>query len=172
MTIPARRATKKEVNGEVREPPAQGILPSGLELDAKDQTNSAENRRILIADMNNTEIFELCEESSKQQYLDCNAYWGKSVIYWSCGRNMKYSQSPTEFDQNNRRHLNPSSIRTAVAGPNTDFLNDKECASMTESPWRNISTQQQELREFKIRRLDSHFKQRTQQPLNQRPDFA
>ena len=29
----------------------------------------------LIADMNNTEIFELCENSSKQQCLDCNAYW-------------------------------------------------------------------------------------------------
>ena len=27
----------------------------------------------LIADMNNTEIFEFCENSSKQQCLDCNA---------------------------------------------------------------------------------------------------
>ena len=29
----------------------------------------------LIADMNNTEIFELCENSSTQQCPDCNAYW-------------------------------------------------------------------------------------------------
>ena len=29
----------------------------------------------LIADLNNTEVFELCENSSTQQCLDCNAYW-------------------------------------------------------------------------------------------------
>ena len=29
----------------------------------------------LIADLNNTDIFELCETSSKQQCLDCNAHW-------------------------------------------------------------------------------------------------
>ena len=29
----------------------------------------------LIADLNNTEIFELCENSSKQQCRDCNLYW-------------------------------------------------------------------------------------------------
>ena len=29
----------------------------------------------LIADMHNTEIFELCENSSEQQCPDCNAYW-------------------------------------------------------------------------------------------------
>ena len=29
----------------------------------------------LIADMNNIEIFELCENYSKQQCPDCNAYW-------------------------------------------------------------------------------------------------
>ena len=29
----------------------------------------------LTADMDNTEIFELCENSSKQQCPDCNVYW-------------------------------------------------------------------------------------------------
>ena len=56
----------------------------------------------LIADMNNTEIFELCENSSKQQCPCCNAYWEMGIIYCSCGRNMKSTRSPTEFDQNNR----------------------------------------------------------------------
>ena len=41
----------------------------------------------LIADMNNTENFE---------------FWEIGIIYCSCGRNMRSSQSPTEFDQNNR----------------------------------------------------------------------
>ena len=56
----------------------------------------------LIADLNNTEIFELCEKSSNQQCLDRNANWDIGIINCSCGRNMKSSRSPTEFDQNNR----------------------------------------------------------------------
>ena len=51
----------------------------------------------LIADVNNTEIFELCENSSNQQCLECNTYWENGVIYCSCGRNMKSSQSPTNM---------------------------------------------------------------------------
>ena len=38
----------------------------------------------LLADMNNTEIFELCENSSKQQCLECNTYWEIGIIYCSC----------------------------------------------------------------------------------------
>ena len=56
----------------------------------------------MIADLNNTEIFELCKNSSKQQCLDCNAYRERRIIYCSCGRNTKSSRSPTQFDQNNR----------------------------------------------------------------------
>ena len=35
----------------------------------------SEESQDLIADMNNTEIFELYKNSSKQQCLDCNAHW-------------------------------------------------------------------------------------------------
>ena len=55
----------------------------------------------LIADMNNTEIFELCENSSKHQCPECNTHWDIELIYCSCGRNMKYSRSSTTFQQNN-----------------------------------------------------------------------
>ena len=56
----------------------------------------------LIADMTNTEIFELCENSSKQQCPDCNTYWEMGIICCSCGRNLQSTRSSTEFDQNNR----------------------------------------------------------------------
>ena len=56
----------------------------------------------LIADLNNTEIFELCDNSSKQQCPNCDTYWELGIICCSCGRSMKSSWSPTEFDQNNR----------------------------------------------------------------------
>ena len=52
----------------------------------------------LIADMNNTEIFELCENSSKQQCLDCNACWEVNIIYCSCGRCLKSTRCPAGFD--------------------------------------------------------------------------
>ena len=52
--------------------------------------------------MNNAEIFEFCENSSKLQCPDCYAYWEMGIIYCSCGRNWKSTRSPTEFDQKNR----------------------------------------------------------------------
>ena len=64
----------------------------------------------LIANMNITEILELCENSSKQQCLDCNAKWEIGIIYCSCGRNMESTRSPTEFNQNNR--ASPQSLDT------------------------------------------------------------
>ena len=78
----------------------------------------------LIADVNKTEIFELCENSSKQQCPECNTNWEIGIIFCSCGRNMKSSRSPTEFEQNN---CDVTLRRTAVAVPNPDLLKDKRC---------------------------------------------
>ena len=49
--------------------------------------------------MNNTEIFELCEDFSKQQ--DRNTYWRTRIVFCGCGRNLKSSQRTKEFDKNN-----------------------------------------------------------------------
>ena len=79
----------------------KGIIPSASDSDADDQ-QVQQKMQDLIADLNNTEIFELCEISSKQQCHDCDAFWDTGIIYCSCGRNMKSTRSPTEFNQNNR----------------------------------------------------------------------
>ena len=81
--------------------PNEESFPHDLSQTQKINKFSKESQD-LLADMNNTEIFELCENSSKQQCLECNTYWGIGIINCSCGRNMKSSQRPTEFDQNNR----------------------------------------------------------------------
>ena len=85
----------------------------------------------LIADMNNTEIFELCENSSKQQCLDCNAYWEMGIIYWSCGRKTQSTQSPTEFDQNNRdvTSIPPWMRDQEKQQPSTELMKDKRCTT-------------------------------------------
>ena len=55
----------------------------------------------LIADMNNTEIFELCETSSKQQCLDCNLHWEAGIVYCTGGRCLRISRSEKEVDKSN-----------------------------------------------------------------------
>ena len=86
----------------------------------------------LIADMDNTEVFELCEYSSKQQCPDCNAYWEMEMIYCSCGRNMKSTRSLTEFDQDN---CDVTSIprcvikKNTVVEQSTVLLKDGRCTS-------------------------------------------
>ena len=51
--------------------------------------------------MNITEIFELCENPSKQQCPDCNLYWEVGFVYCTCGRCLKSSQRTKEVDKNN-----------------------------------------------------------------------
>ena len=53
----------------------------------------------LIADMNNTEIFELCETSSKQQCPDCNFLREAGIVYCTCGRCSRISRSEKEVDK-------------------------------------------------------------------------
>ena len=51
--------------------------------------------------MNNTEIFELCETSSKQHCPDCNLNWEIGIVHCTCGRCSKPSQRTKEFHKNN-----------------------------------------------------------------------
>ena len=156
-----------------------------------------------IADMNNIEIFELCENSSKQQRPDCSAYWDMGIFYCSCGGNMKSTRSPTEFDQNNRdvtsipRYvIKKNRSRGAEHGASeiqkmyfhakqmlenarqgkhgghptilSRWYDDEEYRTSdgdnttsyctTGSPWRSTSTFLRELKEFRIRTLDSYNK--------------
>ena len=61
----------------------------------------SEKSQQLLADMNQTEIFELCENSAKHQCPDCNAFSEIEIIYCSCGRNLKYSRSPATLQKTN-----------------------------------------------------------------------
>ena len=55
----------------------------------------------LQQEMDQTEIFELCENSTKLQCFDCNSFTEIGIISCSCGRNLNTSQSPTTFQQDN-----------------------------------------------------------------------
>ena len=55
----------------------------------------------MLQDMDQTEIFELCGNSTKLQCSDCNSFTEIGIIYCSCGRNLKKSRSPTTFQKDN-----------------------------------------------------------------------
>ena len=55
----------------------------------------------LLQDMDQTEIFEFCENSTKLQCSDCNSFTEIGIICCSCGRNLKTSRSPTTFQKDN-----------------------------------------------------------------------
>ena len=153
----------------------------------------------LIADMNNTEIFELCEISSKQQCPECNTYRETGVNLLQLWKTLAVTNIVRA--EQLRRHSIPgyvikkNSSRGAKHGPSerqriyyqakqvlkkarqkkhgshpTILVRwcasetyrtslsligwkEKDICNVTELLWRNISTSQQERREFKIRSI-------------------
>ena len=72
------------------------------DLSQKQEINKfSEESQKLLDDMNFTEIFGLCENSAKHQCLDCNAFSEIGIFHCSCGRNLKYSRSPTTSQKTN-----------------------------------------------------------------------
>ena len=62
----------------------------------------------LIAEMNHTEIFELCENASKKQCFDRNTYWEVGIVYCSFGRLFKiFADTKRVRKEKLRRLLNP-----------------------------------------------------------------
>ena len=55
----------------------------------------------LLKDMDQTEIFELFENTTKLQCPECNSFADIVIIYCSCERNLKYNRSPTLFQKDN-----------------------------------------------------------------------
>ena len=85
----------------------------------------SEKLQKFIADMNNTEIFELCEISSKKQCSDCSLCWEVGIVYCICVRIFESSQRTQEFDKNNYDVLLiPGRVirKNTFAVPNMDLL--------------------------------------------------
>ena len=93
-----RKDYVKKVDRKVREP--QRILPSRFKQ-TKEINEFSKKSQDLMADVNNTEIFELCETSSKQQCPDCNVYWEAGIVWCTCGRCLRISRSEKEVDKSN-----------------------------------------------------------------------
>ena len=121
----------RKVEREVREPPAQGILPSGLEPDAEDQQVQ---ERIAGIDRRNEQHPDLraLRKLFQKAMPRLQYHWELGIVFCSCGRNLKSSQRPEEFEKTTT--TSPLSLamllrRIAVAVPNMELLNAKECTT-------------------------------------------
>ena len=47
----------------------------------------------MIQDMNNVELFELCETIPKVHCSDCLLYWNQGIVYCTCGHLLREDQS-------------------------------------------------------------------------------
>ena len=72
------------------------------DLNKTDKINKfSQESQKLIADMNNTEIFEHREASSKRQCPDCSLYWEIGIVYCTCRRCLKPLESTKKQDKKN-----------------------------------------------------------------------
>ena len=94
-----RETVKKMIQQFESHPNKESILQDFKQTEKINKFS--EKSQELIADMNNTEIFELCGTSSEKQCPDCKVYWEIGIVYGTCGRCLKPSQRTKEFDKNN-----------------------------------------------------------------------
>ena len=87
----------------------------------------------LLKDMDQTEIFELCENSAKLPCPDRNAFTENGIICCSCGRNLKYKRSVLQHFKRTTTILIRSQAtslrRIPVEDQSMVYLRDKLCSS-------------------------------------------
>ena len=71
------------------------------------RSSSARNHNKLLVDMDQTEIFELDENSAKLQCPDCDAFTEIGVICFSCGRIEVFAESYNTTEDQLRLYFNP-----------------------------------------------------------------
>ena len=57
------------------------------------------NSKVMIREMRNVELFELCETVPRVQCSQCLLYWNQGVIYCTCGHLLVESESSQIFSQ-------------------------------------------------------------------------
>ena len=94
---------------------------------------SHQHKEKLLQDIDQTEIFELCENSTKLPCFDCNSFTEIGTTYCSCGRNLKTSRGvPQHFKRATTisiRSLATSLRRILVEDQSTANLRNKLCSS-------------------------------------------
>ena len=59
----------------------------------------SEESKVMIREMDNVELLELCDKIQKVQCSECLLHWNQGVIYCTCGHLLKESESSQDFHQ-------------------------------------------------------------------------
>ena len=59
----------------------------------------SEESKVMIRDMGNVELSELCETIPKVQRSACLLYWNQGIVYCTCGHLLKESEARQHFHQ-------------------------------------------------------------------------
>ena len=78
--------------------------PHRRALQADLQQNNAykpfsEESKVMIRDVGNVELFELCETIPKVQCSECLLYWNQGIVYCTCGHLQKEVEASQHFHQ-------------------------------------------------------------------------
>ena len=88
------------VDSAVRESPR--TRPFLQDMKQTEKINAFSKRaKKLITNMGNTELFEVCEISSKTQCSNCSLYWNIDIVSCSLGRSLIPSQRKKQLDKKN-----------------------------------------------------------------------
>ena len=71
----------------------------------------SEESKVMIREMGNVKLFELCETIPKVQCSECLLHWNQGIVYCTCGHLLVESESSQHFHQ---RRLDAFSIQNYV----------------------------------------------------------
>ena len=69
------------------------------DLQQSEEYQFSEESKVMIREMGNVELFELCETIPKVQCSECLLYWNQGIVYCTCGHLLKESESSQSFHQ-------------------------------------------------------------------------
>ena len=88
----------RELVKKIESHPHRRVLQADLQ-----QNNAynpfSEESKAMIREMDNVELFELCETIPKVQCPECLLYWNRGIIYCSCGHLLMERESNQHFHQ-------------------------------------------------------------------------
>ena len=79
--------------------PASTNFSSWLQKQNNTHNTFCEKSTVMIRDMGNVELFELCETIPKVQCWECIFCWNQGIVHWTCGHLLKESEASQHFHQ-------------------------------------------------------------------------
>ena len=88
----------RELVKKIESHPHRRALQADLHQNNTYNLFSADSK-VMIREMGNVELFELCETIPKVQCSECLRYWNQGIVHCTCGHLLKESESSQHFHQ-------------------------------------------------------------------------